>query len=472
MDRKITFGVIVSTRGFFPASLAVDGRKQILKKLEKLGYDYVITPEKSTPNGAIATYSDAQKCAKLFSRNRDKIDGILVILPNFGDEQGVAQAIDGARLNVPIMVQACDDRVSSLDLKHRRDSFCGKLSVCNNLYQHGIKFTNTTLHSCSINSNQFADDIDYFARVCRVVKGVSTVRLGAIGQRPDPFRTVRFSEKLLQASGITVCTVDLSEIIFAAMKLSEGDKKVLERIKEIKAYGNIPKGIPAENIAKSARLSLVIENWVENNNCDATAIQCWSSIQENYGCATCLTMSMMGEKGKPSACETDIMGALTMYALYLASGQPSGYLDWNNNYDDDRDKCICVHCSNYPKSFIGRKPEISNLDILGASIGADRCFGGLKANVAPGPMTFAKISTDDTKGKIKAYVGEGEFTDDPVQIHGGIAVCRVPGLQKMMDYICVNGFEHHVAMNRSNSAKVIEEALGKYLGWDIYCHEA
>jgi len=470
MNTNPTFGVIVSTRGFFPASLAAEGREKILKKLEKMGYKYVITPKTSTPHGAIETYADAQKCAKLFAKNRDKIDGILVILPDFSDEQGVTQAIDAAQLNVPVMVQACDDTISKLDLAHRRDAYCGKLSVCNNLYQHGIKFTNTSLHSCPIDSKQFSEDIDYFARVCRVVRGLSTARLGAIGQRPDPFHTVRFSEKLLQAAGITVCVVDLSEIIFAAQKLKDTDKKVIARIKEIKAYGNVSKAIPAENIAKCARLSLVIEDWTDKNKCDATAIQCWSSIQENFGCATCLAMSMMGERGRPSACETDIMGALTMYALYLASGEPAGYLDWNNNYGNERDMCICVHCSNYPKSFMGSKPEISNLDVLGASLGPEKCFGGVKGNVAAGPMTFAKISTDDSAGRIKAYVGEGQFMNKPVKMHGGIPVCRVRGLQGLMDHICTNGFEHHVAMNRSSSAKVIREALGTYLGWDVYQH--
>ncbi len=472
MDRKTTFGVIVSTRGFFPASLAVQGRRQILKKLGKMGFDYVITAEKATPNGAIETLSDAEKCAKMFGKNRDKIDGVIVVLPNFGDEQGVVQAIDLAGLDVPVLVQACDDELDKLDLAHRRDSFCGKLSVCNNLYQHNIRFTNTALHSCPIDSRQFTEDIDYFARVCRVVKGLKSARLGAIGQRPDPFNTVRFSEKLLQASGITVSVVDLSEIIFAALKMKDDTKQVKDKIAEIKRYGRVDASIKRENIVKVAKLCLIIEKWVEQNRCDATAIQCWSSIQLNYGCATCLAMSMMGEKGRPSACETDIMGALTMYALYLASGTPSGYLDWNNNYADDRDKCLCTHCSNYPKSFIGRKPEISNLDVIGASLGADRCFGAVKGRVAPGAMTYAKISTDDASGIIKAYLGEGEFTDDPAEIHGGVAVCKVAGLQKLMDYICQNGFEHHVAMSRSKSAKVLEEALGKYLGWQVYRHRA
>lgn len=467
--KKITFGVIVTNRSFFPDHLVTEGREAILAKLDKMGYDSVILSEKDTPLGAVETLADARKCAELFKKNRDLIDGIVVILPNFGDEVAVSTAIDLSKLNVPVLVQACDDDMKKLDLANRRDAFCGKLSLCNNLYQRGIKFTNTTLHTCTIEGDEFTRDLEEFARVCRVVKGVSAARIGAIGTRPDPFHTVRYSEKLLQAAGITVSVVDMSEIIFAAQKM-DNTPEVAVRIREIKSYGKIPGDIAEEKLIKQAKLSLAIEKWVNDNECDASAIQCWNSIQNNYGCTTCLSMSMMGEKGKPSACEADVTGALTMYALYLASGKPSGYLDWNNNYYEDRDVCISQHCSNFPKSFIGTEFEIGNLDILGTTIGTDKCFGACKAQIAPGPMTFAKISTDDIHGKIKVCLGEGEFLADRLDTFGGVALCKIPNLQVLMDYMCNNGFEHHVAMNRSLSAKVLKEALGKYLGWEVYLH--
>ena len=468
--KKVNFGVIVSNRSFFPDHLVKEERERIIKKLKSNGYDYTILSEDDTSLGAVETVEDAEKCASLFKKNQNVIDGILVILPNFGDEVGVTTAIDKAELNVPVMVQACDDDLDKLDIDNRRDAYCGKISVCNNLYQHDIKFTNTTLHTCSLDSKEFNDDLDYFARVCRVVSGLKHARLCSLGQRPDPFHTVRFSEKLLQASGIDVAVVDLSEIIFGALNTKSTDE-VKKKIEEIKNYGRIPDYIPEENIEKSAKLTITIENWINEHKCDASAIQCWDSIQKNYGCATCLTMSMMGEKGKPSACETDIMGALSMYALYLASGEPSALLDWNNNYGNERDKCLAIHCSNFPKSFIGKGDdfEISNLDILGKSLGYDKSFGALKAQVAPGAMTFARISTDDERGIIKAYVGEGKFTDDPVTTIGGVAVCNISECQKLMDYLCVNGFEHHVAMNRSTSAHVLEEAF-RYMGWHVYNH--
>jgi len=467
--KKITFGVIVTTRSFFPDHLAVDAGNEIIDKLEKMGYSALKLTSSETRLGAVSTLDDAFKCAELFKKNRDLIDGIIVVLPNFGDEVAVATAIDMSKLNVPILVQACDDYDTKLDLASRRDAFCGKLSLCNSLYYRNIKFTNTTLHTCALNSEEFTKDIERFAAVCRVVKGVSNARVGSIGTRPNPFHTVRYSEKLLQAAGITVSVVDLSEILFSAEKM-ENTQVVKDRIEEIKKYGKVPSDIEDGKLVKQAKLSLVLEKWIEDNKCDASAVQCWDSLQDNFGVAACLSMSMMGEKGKPSACETDVTGALTMYALFLASGEPSGYLDWNNNYTNDRDVCISQHCSNFPKRFIGKDFEIGNLDILGTTLGEQNCFGACKAQIIPGPMTFAKITTDDLKGKIKLYVGEGEFLGDRLDTFGGTALCKIPNLQKLMDYICTNGFEHHVAMNRSLSADVLKEALGKYMGWEVHVH--
>lgn len=467
--KKSTFGIIVTTRGFFNPKLAERGRKKILEKLNKMGLEYVVLGEEDTPFGVVETLEDAKKCAKLFNDNREKIDGIIVSLPNFGDEVGTVTALSLAEIDVPVLVQACDDTIGEMDIVHRRDSFCGKLSVCNNLYQYGIKFTNTTLHTCSMDSEEFTKDIEFFDRVCRVVNGLKGARIAQIGTRPAAFKTVRYSEKLLEDSKITVVPVDMSEIIFAAKDM-ENNEDVAKKVEEIKAYGIIPSTIKEENINKAAKLCLVIEKWMRDNDCVAGAMQCWDSIQKNYGCAACLQMSMLGEAGIPIACETDLTGAVTMYALQLASGQPSGYLDWNNNYNDDRDKCVAIHCSNYPKSFMNNTFEISNLDILGKSLGEERCFGALKGQVAPGPMTYAKISTDDRAGKIKVYIGEGSFTDDPIETIGGPAICHIPNLQGLMKYLCKNGFEHHVAMNRTHTAEILEEALGKYMGWEVYKH--
>ncbi len=470
MEKRTCFGLIVGTRGFFNNELAVGVREKLLKILEDKGYDYVITPFEATPSGAIETRDHARMLAGLFRENASKIDGIIIVLPNFGDELGIVQTLELADLKVPVLVQACDDDLDNLSVSGRRDAFCGKLSVCNNLYQYDIPFTNTTYHTYPIDSEEFVQDLDFFASVCRVVNGLRGARIGAIGARPAAFQTVRFSEKLLQTAGITVVPVDLSEIIFGAQSLHDNDPDVQEKLAAIHEYGKIPDYIPSQNVLKQAKLSVTLDRWMDENECDASAVECWDSIQKNYGCATCLSMAMMGEQLMPSACEVDVMGAVSMYALLLASGNPPAFQDWNNNYGEDRNMCINTHCSNYPKSFINGEVEISNLDILGATLGPDSCFGAIKGQAAPGPMTFFRVSTDDPMGTIKAYVGEGEITDDPVDIQGGSAVLRVADLQGLLSLMCKHGFEHHTAVTRGHVAKVLNEALTTYLGWDLYYH--
>lgn len=469
---RMCFGIIIGTRAYFNSELAKDVRKQLLKTLADEGYDYVILPEDATPTGSssIETREDGLKCAELFRQNRDRIDGIIVSLPNFGFEIGIINAISVADLNVPVLVQACDDENDKVDLDSRRDAFCGKISVCNNLYQYGIPFTDTTLHTYSIYSELLAKDINKFAGICRVVNGLRHARIGAIGARPAGFQTVRASEKLLQKSGITVVPVDLSEILGAARKIEDTDAELLKKLEEIKCYAAVPKEY-SDKLVLQAKFGVAVERWIEANQIDAVAVQCWDSLEQNYGCAACVTMSMLGEKLLPAACEVDIAGAVSMYALTLAAQGQSALLDWNNNFAEDRNKCVCTHCGNFPKSFVRNDLKLGTLGVLGRTLGKVNTFGAVYGKVTKGDFTFFRISTDDTKGAIKAYLGIGEITDDPYGMDGCIAVTKVNNLQTLMKYICKNGFEHHVAMVRNDVKEILNEAIEDYLGWNLYVHE-
>lgn len=470
--KKLCFGVIIGTRAYFNSDLAKDVRKQLLKTITDEGYDYIILPEDATPTGSssIETREDGLKCAALFRENRDRIDGIIVSLPNFGFEIGIINAISVAELNVPVLVQACDDENDKVDLDSRRDAFCGKISVCNNLYQYGIPFTDTTLHTYSVFSDLLVKDINKFAAICRVVNGLRHARIGAIGARPAGFQTVRASEKILQATGITVIPVDLSEILGAARKIENNNPALLQKIEEIKKYALVPQEY-SEKLMLQAKFGLAVEQWMDANAIDAVAVQCWDSLEQNYGCAACVTMSMLGEKLIPAACEVDIAGAVSMYALTLASGRQSALLDWNNNFAEDRNKCVCTHCGNFPKSFVMNDIKLGTLGVLGRTLGKVNTFGAVYGKVKQGEFTFFRISTDDTNGRIKSYLGEGSLTDDPYGMDGCIAVTKVENLQKLMKYICKNGFEHHVAMCRGNVKDILDEAISSYLKWDLYVHE-
>ena len=465
-----TFGVIISNRSFFPDHLVRTAREKLMSAMEQWGHQVIALSPEDTCLGQTMTYEEAKKCAALFRAHSDEIEGIIVCLPNFGEETGVADAIKMSGLNVPILIQACDDDLDKLQLENRRDAYCGKLSLCSNLYQYGIPYSLTARHTCPVDSEEFHADVERFARVCAVVKALRTARIAQLGARVTPFRTVRYSEKLLQQAGISVITEDMSEIFADAWLLRDDDPRVLAREAEIRAYGNICPGIAREKVLKQAKLSLTIDQWMADHECVASAVQCWDSVEANYGCAACLSMSMMSSRGLPSACETDVMGAVSLLALLKASGVAPVYQDWDNNYGGDTDRCVNVHCSNYPAAAFREKPEIANLDILATTLGTEYSFGALKGRVRPDKMTFLKVSTDDRRGVIKCYLGQGEFTDDPLETFGGVAVCHVKNLDGLMHYVAKNGFEHHVAIVQAECADILEEALGNYLGWEVYRH--
>jgi len=468
MKQKASIGIIIGNRDFFPDQLVSEARKDVMAKFEKLKLNYIILDETETKLGGVESFSDAQKCAKLFKKHAEEINGVLVILPNFGDERGVAETLKLAELNVPVLIQAYPDELTKLDVARRRDSWCGKISVCNNLYQYGIKYTLTNKHVLHPNDPAFEQELTDFIAVCRVVRGLRKVRIGAVGARPGGFNTVRYSEKILQRNGISVTTVDLSEILGNANKLTEDHPEVKAHLDKILAYA--PKGnTPDEALIQIAKLDVVLKKFMDDNYLDATAIQCWTSLQQNYGCNVCTSMSMMSENMLPSACEVDVTGTLTMYAMQLASGSPSALVDWNNNYADDDSKCVLFHCGNWAKSFLP-DIKISNAPILGTSVGVENTYGALDGRTPASPLTFGRISTDDPKGVIKVYLGEGELTDDPLNTFGNRAVAKIPELQNLMQYVCKNGFEHHVVMNASKTAAILEEALGNYMGWEIYNH--
>jgi L-fucose isomerase-like protein len=466
--RKMTMGLIVGNRGFFPDHLAKTGRDEMTQALGKAGMDVVVLGTEESKHGAVETYEEAKRCAALFKSKADAIDGVVVTLPNFGDERAIADTLRLARLGVPILVQATPDTQSKMTITHRRDSFCGKMSACNNLKQYGIPYSLTTLHTEAPDSAEFTKDFEWFAAVCRVVRGLRNLRIGALGARPTAFNTVRYSEKLLEASGISVETLDLSEVLGRISRMKDTDEAAVQKLQSIEKYVSTT-DIPQAALLKMAKLGAVVDQWMKATDLQISAVQCWTSLEENLGVVPCTVMSMMSDSLLSSACEVDVCGVLGMHALQLASETPSALLDWNNNYGNDPNKAVCFHCSNLPKHFF-KEVKMDYQAIIAGTVGKENTFGTCVGKVKSGAMCFARFSTDDASGRIRGYTGSGRFTDDPLETFGGAGVVEIPGLQKLLRYICEKGFEHHVAANFSSVAPAVHEATMRYLDWEMYAH--
>ena len=468
VPNKMTMGMIVGNRGFFPGHLAESGRQEMMRSLQEANIEVVsLNPEQSR-YGAVETHDEAKRCAELFRAHSDQIDGVVVTLPNFGDERAIADTLRLSRLRVPVLVQATPDTPSKMSISHRRDSFCGKMSACNNLSQYGIPYSLTSSHTVSPASAEFKKDLEWFSAVCRVVRGLQGLRIGSIGARPAAFNTVRYSEKILESQGISVETLDLSEVLGRIQRMKDSDDAAVAKLQSIERYVST-NDVPKPALLKMAKLGAVIDQWMKQTDVTISAIQCWTSIEENLGVVPCTVMSMMSDDLMSSACEVDICGVLSMHALRLASQTPSALLDWNNNYGDNPDKAVCFHCSNLPKHFL-RNVRMDYQAIIAGTVGKENTFGTCVGLVRPGAMTFARFSTNDRAGRVRGYVGGGKFTDDPLETFGGAGVVEIAKMQKLLRYICENGFEHHVAANFSSVAGAIHEAATRYLGWEMYWH--
>ena len=448
----MTFGVVVGNRGFFPDHLAKTGREEIISVLEAAGAKAIVLSPEESKYGAVETYTESQRCAELFKKHAEEIDGIIVTLPNFGEERGIVDAIRLSGLKVPVLVQATPDRSDGDDDCHAARQL---LRQDERMQQHDAVRDSVLADNAAHRELERRPSSKRISsgspQVCRVVKGLKNLRIGAIGARPTAFNTVRYSERIFETSGITIETIDLSEIFGRINRMKDNDDAAQAKLAAIKKYVTTT-GIADAALLKMAKLGAVIDGWMKQAHVTISAVQCWTSMEEFFGVVPCTIMSMMSDNLIPSACETDVPGTLSMYMLALASGTPSALLDWNNNYGNHPDKCVCFHCSNLPKHFF-KDVRMDYQEIIAGTVGKENTFGTCVGRVKAGTMCFARYSTDDRHGVVRGYTGAGRFTDDPLETFGGAGVAEIPQLQKLLKFICREGFEHHVAANFSDVSK-------------------
>lgn len=464
--KPIKLGFVPANRGFFSTELAQKMRIQTIEVMKNLGIEVVVPDESQTKAGCVETIAEAELCAKLF-RDED-VDGIVIGAMNFGDEQSAAWVVKQARLDVPILIFGCQEEEVLTMNTSRRDSFCGLLSIGESLRQIGAKYTVAQRPICFPKDESFSQDLDQFIRICRVVNGVRNARYGQIGARPEAFWTCRFDEKQLQRLGATTVVLDLSELISGANAIADDDSEVKEIIASINDYADTS-NVQEASVIRSAKVELFLKRWKEENSIDAFGIQCWTSIQKNFGVCTCTTMSRFGDMGVPSACEADILGTLSMHAAMLASGEPAGLADWNNLHNADDELVNLWHCGVFPKAFAKNKPVIKSQEILVSSGVAplEQSQGTCEFIAKEAPITITRV-TQDPDGSWKIVIAQGDIEDNPAITFGAYGWCRMKDLQTLYRDILVRHFPHHCALTLNHCGNVLWEAFGNYLDMKVY----
>ncbi|MBN2355190.1 hypothetical protein JXO59_03705 [candidate division KSB1 bacterium] len=463
-QKKSTFALFFGNRGFFPPSHQATARVELSAVLQKLGHQTLMLDASATRYGAVETPAEGEIYRNFLAAHRGEFDGVILCLPNFGDETGAVAALKDA--GVPILIQAYPDEMDKMGPEVRRDAFCGKFSVMDVFCQYGLKFTALTPHVVHPASPKFAENVEYFDRICRVVNAMRNLTVGAIGARTTAFKTVRIDELALQKHGITVETFDLSDLFARMDKLKERAPTLKAKIKRLKAYTNW-EGVPEKAFLTLSKMGVALDQLVEENHLDCLSVRCWIEMQQQLGVSPCVLLSEMNDRGIPAACEVDTGNAVTMYALAQASGGPTTVLDWNNNYGEAEDKCILFHCGPVPQTMMTAKGQIQEHAILQNSVGKGCSYGCNVGRIAPTPFTYGSLLTED--GKLKFYLGEGRFTDDPIpsDFFGCGGVAEIGSLQEILQIIGYMGFRHHVSVTPGDVLDPVSEAFEHYLGYDV-----
>ena len=458
-----TFALFFGNRGFFPESLIASAREELAGALAKLGIQSISLPADATRYGAVETAAEGRIYADFLQKHRGEYDGVILCLPNFGDENGASEALRDA--GVPIYIQAYPDELDKMDFDHRRDAFCGKFSIMDVFCQFRIPFTAWAPHTISPNDPEFAEQMIQFAAVCRIVKRLKRCRIGAIGARPTLFKTIRFDEVTLQHYGITTEVFDNSDLLVKVEHIKDNAPELAAKVARFRGYTDFSR-IPEDKLVQLAKVSVALDQFIDEHQLDAIGLRCWSDLQHTLKLSPCVLLSELNDRLIPAACELDVGNALSMLALRAASSEATACLDWNNNYPGDPEGCILFHCGSIPQSLMAARGTVTDHAMFAKALGAGCGYGCNVGSIRAMDFTFASTTTQD--GKLRFYSGEGQFTGKPLGegFFGCGGSAHVPGLQQKLVAIGYAGYRHHVSVTPGYWKKALDEALTRYLGYE------
>lgn len=458
-----TFALFFGNRGFMPSELILDARRDMIKAVTDAGYNYIVMDENKTRYGAVETRDEGRLYHDWLKEHEGEFDGVILCMPIFIDENGAITALRDA--NVPILMQAYPDEINKMDFAHRRDAFCGKFSITDVFSQYHVPFTVLKPHVVHPLSNEFKENLDEFAAICRVVNGMKRFTIGCLGARTTAFKTVRFDEVALEKYGITVESFDMSEFFHFVDELNDNDIKVIAKIERLKNYTDFSK-VPSKRILTLAKVSCVIDKYIEQYHLDAITLRCWNEMETYYRVCPCVLLSELNDRGIVASCEIDLCSAITMRAMSLASLKPTACLDWNNNYGTDLNKVVLFHCGPVAQSLMKEKGIVTEHKMFNKTDPGSG-WGCNEGRIAPFKMTFANCKTED--GKLVAYTATGEFTNDEIEksFFGCGGVAKIDNLQDKLIKLARNGFKHHTTVGVGNLKSVLDEAFNTYLHYDL-----
>ena len=454
--------LLVANRGFFPSSVIESAYADMRAAAAKVGVALLEIEKDRVKYGAVETTQEGMIYHDFLEEHHGEYDGVIICLPNFGDENGIKAALRD--VNVPVLLQAYPDEIGKMDFANRRDAFCGKLGLCAVFKQMNFKFTSGKPFVMHPLSAAFERELREFASICNVVRRMRYMRLGVFGARTTAFKSVRYDEGAMEARGCDVESFDMTMVMERYETISVDDEAAKRFREKLIATGDYSDA-PAYALDNLSRFGATMEAFITEQKLDAIAIRCWSELQHLLHIAPCALLGIFNSLGVPAACETDASNSIAMMALHCASGLPVGCLDINNNYGEDENKAVLFHCGPLPIELMVKPGHIEEHLMFTKTQGVNCSWGVNVGHIKPGVITIAGARTEN--GEVHYFVERAEITDDPIEegFFGTPGVIHMENLQDKLFSMQNEGFRHHAIITSGDHVREVEEALSKYLGY-------
>jgi len=454
--------LLVANRGFFPSSVIEAAYDEMRQAAAKAGVELLEIEKDKVKYGAVETTQEGMVYHDFLEQHHGEYDGVIICLPNFGDENGIKAALRD--VNVPVLLQAYPDEIGKMDFASRRDAFCGKLGLCSVFKQMGFKFTSGKPFVMHPLSAAFEKELAEFVSICNIVKRMRYMRLGVFGARTTAFKSVRFDEGAMEARGCDTEVFDLTMVMEKYNEIDENSADVAFFKEKLLSAGDFCDAADYA-LGNLAKFGATLKAFVDEQKLDAISVRCWSELQHMLKIAPCSLLGIFNMLGIPATCETDASNSIPQMALTCASGKSTACLDVNNNYGDEENKAILFHCGPVPVDLMVKKGHIEEHKMFTKTQG-DNCSWGLNVgHIKPGVYTFAGARTEN--GEVHYYVEKGVITEDEIEseFFGTCGVIEVENLQDKLFSMQEEGFRHHCIITPGDHVRAVEEALSKYLGY-------
>lgn len=430
-----------------------------------VAHDGVLDPASgATPHGTVNTLDEAETVAALFAR--EGVNALVICPVDFGDERSATKVAE--RLGVPVLLYATKEPPAREDASLARvsDSYCGNLSIAAGLHRRGLPFRFAGVHLPE--EADLCAEVEAFVRAAAVAKSLRGARIGQVGTRPMAFETVAYDEvAMARQFGQNVIPCNLADVVSAAKALADDDPRVLARMEETRA-GVAHVTVSETHLRQAARMELALEDFFRRHRLAAMAVQCWPAIQREMGISLCALFGRLTGRRLLTACEVDVLGAVSMLATYAAAlgEELPHFIDWTIQHRDDENVLLAWHCGNAPVCLARDPAETalrSRRDMLGAlPVPEEDVQAGLyQFQLRPGPVTICRLAEYD--GAWKMLIAPGEVIPSDETLAGTWGWVRVRDHARLYRTLVEEGFIHHASMIHGDYVAALREAC-RFLG--------